>query len=149
MGHRLFHHASRLGYFLAITLTLLAFVMMVEYSLSHPPHSGLRVQIARADAAATGGIDPILVTVRAAGRGRPPVLFLNALEVPREQLEVVVNRERAKRPPEWPVYLAAEGDLNWEPVAGVIDRLKGLGVQVSLVTARTQRSDARNPRFRQ
>lgn len=147
MGYRTFNLASRFGYFLAMVLTVLTFLMMVSHALYHPPRHGLLVSTGRvtADAQPTFGIEPILVTVRRSGWEGPATYFVNSREVAWEELTGVVLQEIATRPPDWPVYFRAEGDIEWGIAAAVIDRLKGLGVGVALAPNRTATTDRGRP----
>lgn len=142
--HRSFHDASRTGHYLVSILVVLIILMMVGHSLLRVPSHGIRVDIARpANAGPLWPNDPVLVTVRSLGRGVPVVLFINSRQVASADFDQALEQQRVTRPPEWPIYLAGEGDLVWHDMVPVIDRIKGLGVRVALVTQRTPRSDAR------
>lgn len=62
------------------------------------------------------------------------MLLVNSEEVQTGRFGAVLERELQKRPPEWPVYLEAGRELNWRDVVAVIDQIRGVGAEISLVT---------------
>ena len=75
------------------------------------------------------GMDPLLVQVT----GHHEVC-VNWQPVTWTEFAEVVQKELKRRPPNWPVYVEGDPDLDWQWVAMVIDTIRGLHGEVSLLT---------------
>jgi biopolymer transport protein ExbD len=49
-------------------------------------------------------------------------------------LAALLTREMAKRPPDWPVYIEGDRELDFESVAWTIDAVSAFGAKVILLT---------------
>ncbi|MGA2273122.1 MAG: hypothetical protein ABSH00_06180 [Bryobacteraceae bacterium] len=111
--------------------------------LNPPIPMGWRVRILRpaVQAPAIPGLQPLLVRLvcdtSAGGKGSDrPNLFVNSQAVSWEDFEAVLRKELSSRPPNWPVYLQGDPNLEWGRVAIAIDIIRGLQAEVVLVTHR-------------
>jgi biopolymer transport protein ExbD len=75
------------------------------------------------------GMDPLLVQVT----GHHEVC-VNWQPVTWTEFPAVVQKELKRRPPNWPVYVEGDPDLDWQWVAMAIDTIRGLHGEVSLLT---------------
>jgi hypothetical protein len=62
------------------------------------------------------------------------ILYFNSQRISWDQLGPLLDKELMRRPPDWPVYVRGDGDLEWGQVARAIDIIRGKGAQVVLVT---------------
>jgi len=117
-------------------LTLLTFLMMVWTILEHYPAYGLRVRILRPGIIGqrSGGIDPLLVELRGKARDQRPKLYMDFQPVPWDEFDTAIEKEIRRRPLDWPIYLQADGDLDYRWAVEVMDRLKGWQVGIILLT---------------
>jgi hypothetical protein len=84
------------------------------------------------------GIQPVLVHVSPVPGTWQTALSVNGQPVAHENLEAVLRQELKLRPPDWPVYVEGERDLDWGSVGRVIDVAQGLHARVVLLTARSR-----------
>lgn len=61
-------------------------------------------------------------------------MHIDSRSVSWNDFEVVLRKEIYSRPPHWPVYLEGDPELAWSSVAESIDRIRGLGAEVVLLT---------------
>jgi len=54
--------------------------------------------------------------------------------IDRTDLAAFLTREMAKRPPDWPVYIDGDDDLDFESIAWTIDAVSAFGAKVILLT---------------
>lgn len=54
-----------------------------------------------------------------------------------------LQQELSRRPPNWPVYLEGDRDMEWESVARTIDVIRGIGAEVVLLTPGTKSENRR------
>lgn len=99
--------------------------------LNPPVPWGLKIRILRpgVQSPSIPGIRPLLVRV---ARGRE--LFVDSQAVSWEDFDSVLRKELSRRPPNWPVYLEGDPNLEWGWPARVIDHIRGLQADVVLVT---------------
>jgi hypothetical protein len=50
----------------------------------------------------------------------------------------LLKKELSRRPPDWPVYVDGDPDLEWQYPAEAIDAIRGLHAEVILLTTRTR-----------
>jgi uncharacterized protein (DUF779 family) len=50
----------------------------------------------------------------------------------------MLETELSRRPPDWPVYVEGDVNLEWKDVVRAIDIVRGKGAQVALLTNRAQ-----------
>jgi hypothetical protein len=65
-----------------------------------------------------------------------PVVYFNSQRISWEQLGPLLDRELPRRPPDWPVYVQGDVNLEWKSVVRAIDIVRGKGAQVVLLTDR-------------
>jgi biopolymer transport protein ExbD len=99
--------------------------------LEYPFPTGIKVRLLRPGVSVqpSPGIQPLLVRVERDGR-----LYVNSELVPTERLDSLLRKELGLRPPDWPVYVEGDRDLDWGVVLDVIDRVRGLHAEVVLLT---------------
>lgn len=97
------------------------------------PH-GLRVHLIRPGVTAprSPGIQPLLV--RVVRDGHNAKLYVGSDPVALEDLSALLKEELARRPPDWPVYVEGDPDLEWRQVAEAIDAVRGQQAEVILLT---------------
>jgi biopolymer transport protein ExbD len=113
----------------------LLFVLIVLYPTGER-RAGLPVQILRVEKTSQPipGLDPVVVRMRLTEGEPRPALFVDSLLVPWDDFEVQLQKALRRCPPSWPVYIEGDRDLDWETVATVIDRIKGLHVPVTMLS---------------
>lgn len=96
--------------------------------------AGLPVHLVRKEAYAQlgPGIQPIVVRV-APGPEAHPGPYVNAEPVSWDGLAAAVATEFRQRPPDWPVYVEADPNVEWRDAMRAIDIMQGLGAQVSTI----------------
>jgi biopolymer transport protein ExbD len=52
-----------------------------------------------------------------------------------EDLSALLQKELSQRPPDWPVYLEGDPNLEWRQVAEAMDAVRGQQAQVVLLSA--------------
>jgi len=86
------------------------------------------------------GIMPLRIRVLAGSRsgygwGTPMRgLEIGSQVIDRKDLAAFLERELAKRPSDWPVYIAADRELGFEDVVWTIEAVSALGAKVILLT---------------
>ncbi len=102
---------------------------------------GLEIRILRpgVQAPAIPGLQPILVRLELYPSSlkkdkRRRSLFINSQPVAWDDFDDALRKELGRRPPSWPVYLQADGKLEFGWPARAIDRIRGLHADVVLVT---------------
>lgn len=91
----------------------------------------------------TAGVMPIRIRVLAgnqSGYGRVPIrgVQIGSQVIGRTDLAAFLMREMAKRPPDWPVYIDGDGDLEFASIAWTIDEVSALGAKVILLTPKSK-----------
>lgn len=56
-----------------------------------------------------------------------------------EDFDIVLQKELIRRPPNWPVYLEGDPNMEWKWAVKTIDRIRGLGAEVVLLTRHGER----------
>jgi hypothetical protein len=67
-----------------------------------------------------------------------PHLQIGSSTIAPTDFRAFLAREISKRPPDWPVYIEADPNLEYESVARTIDAVSGFGTQVILLTPRVK-----------
>jgi biopolymer transport protein ExbD len=115
----------------------LTFMMVWMFWVTITPlaRHGLRVHLIRPGVTAprSPGIQPLLV--RVVRDGRSAKLYVGSDPVALEDLGALLKNELARRPPDWPVYVEGDPDLEWRQVAEAIDAVRGQQAEVILLTA--------------
>jgi hypothetical protein len=95
---------------------------------------------------ATPGIQPVLVRLVLGGcdqtdpSGRVllrPCLYIDTQSVSWDAFDSVLQQKILLRPPNWPVYLEGDRDMEWKYAVEVIDKIQGLHAKAVLVGRRT------------
>ena len=60
-------------------------------------------------------------------------LFVDSQPVRWEDFDVLLKKRLAERPPDWPVYVEGDPELEWRAVAQTIDRIRRAGGQAALI----------------
>ena len=117
---------------IALLLIEVLLVLIITFLVLRPiTPKGIRIRLLRPGVSAqpSPGIQPLVVRVERDGR-----LYVNSELVPTERLDSLLRKELNRRPPDWPVYVEGDGDMDWGDVLDVIDRLRGLHAEVVLLT---------------
>jgi hypothetical protein len=119
---------------IVFTLSPLLEVMAVAHAQYRRP-LGFLVHLTRPGIAAPSQpwIQPILMRLESRGPTLPPDLYLNSQPVSWEDLATVLQTELNKRPPQWPVYVKGDPEMEWRWAAKAIDVAQGLHAQVTLL----------------
>lgn len=96
---------------------------------------GLLVHVKKSQQSPAYGSQPLLVRIEWDDPGRRVRVFVDSRIVPNEDLNAVLRQELRNRPPDWPVYVEAEAaeNLEWGDVGQIIDQIRGLGAEVTLL----------------
>ena len=113
--------------------------MVVSVSLERVVPRGLRIHVVRAGATAprSPGIQPLRVSVR--GDRKNQRFFVDFQPVAWEDFDALLKKQLARRPPDWPVYLEGDPDMEWRQVAEVIDAVRGQHAEVVLLPSAAKR----------
>jgi biopolymer transport protein ExbD len=111
-----------------VLVTILTFFVGLHSGDRVP--TGLRIHISRPGVVAqrVAGIQPIRVRVATTG------VYLNFHLVDRDDFGSILRTELKQRPPDWPVYVEGDPNLEWKSVAQVIDAIRGQQAEVVLLT---------------
>jgi biopolymer transport protein ExbD len=116
---------------------LLLFVIVQPFDIfATRPVVGLRVRLVRpgTHAERSPGIQPVLVRVNYDQKNRRATVTVDSQPVTWEELETVLRRELRLRPPDWPVYVEGDREMEWQWAAMAIDVVQGLHTPVVLLT---------------
>jgi biopolymer transport protein ExbD len=132
--HRQFLRPSLVALLIVLTFMMLALPAQLMSAWAWVPTVGLKVRLMRPgiDGVPSPGIQPVLVHVRFDGTRRS--VTVNNEPVPWNQLGVTLRRELRLRPPDWPVYVDGDRNMEWGHTVAAIDVLQGLHRQVVLLT---------------
>jgi len=121
----------------AITFQLTFIVMCVLQSWAWVLPRGFLVRLIRPDVYAqpSAGIQPLVVRV-APGPDNRPIPFVDEQAISWNNLAPAVAKELSQRPPDWPVYLEADPNLEWQAALEAVDIIRGLPAQVVLLPHR-------------
>ncbi|HMD70497.1 MAG TPA: hypothetical protein VKF41_04100 [Bryobacteraceae bacterium] len=141
---RPFSGLSYFGLVAAIFYMLLVLVRLVADSLALVP-KGLEVHLLRLGVTAprNPGIQPVLVRVNPRKTGGGASLSVNGRPVEWDGLAAVLQKELIQRPPEWPVYVDGDPELDWLWPAKAVDIIQGLHAKVILLTPTPGRPPSR------
>ncbi len=114
-------------------LMLCSLVMALAQDWSVPVGLPLRIVRPGVHVPSPPGIQPVLVRV-----AKNSQVYIGSELTSRENLSTRLKQELSHRPPDWPVYVEADPDLDWAQVAKVIDEIRGIGADVILVPREPQ-----------
>jgi biopolymer transport protein ExbD len=116
-----------------VPLLFVLIVLQPDYS-----NSGLPVRVYRAEKTSQPipGLEPVLVRIHFKAGDSRPELYINSQLVPWDNFEENLQKALSRCPPEWPVYVEGDPDLDWGAVVNVLDRIRGLHVPVTMLTNR-------------
>ncbi len=131
---RSFARLSQTSLVLVLTLFTVWTAVVVSVSLERLIPSGLPVHVLRAGVTTprSSGIQPLLVRVVRDGHGSK--LYIGSELVAWADLGALLKKDLALRPPDWPVYVEGDPDLEWRQVAEAIDAVRGQQAEVVLLT---------------
>lgn len=127
--------SPRLSFFsliLTITLALMCLVFLLLHALDEVPR-GLPIRLLRPGVTTVRatGIQPLRIQIKS-------VPYMDSRFIPWKEFRSVLEKEISRRPPDWPVYLEADRNIEWESVAKAIDIIRGLHTEVVLLTSGTK-----------
>jgi hypothetical protein len=116
---------------------LIAMSIGVLQIIRNPSSTGLRVRLLhpKVTTVSIGGIQPLRIQIRFINRDTRPMLYLNSQPIPWKNLTATLEIELSRRPPDWPVYLESDREIEWENAAKAIDIIRGLHTEVVLLTS--------------
>jgi len=126
---------SELSWISFLTFQLILVLVILLMAISPVTPKGIRIRLLRPEVSAypSPAIQPLVVRLERRGR-EPALLFVDWEPVATEGFDTILRDELSRRPPDWPVYVEGDGDVEWRDVAGVVDRVRGLDAQVVLLT---------------
>jgi len=80
------------------------------------------------------GIQPLRVRVETAVGSVRPTLYVDSRPVSWDDFSAVLQKEISRRPPNWPVYVDGDPDMEWGSAIKAIDVIRGLRAEVVLLT---------------
>jgi len=131
---RPFARLSQTSLVLVLTLFVVWTPLVLSHALDLVP-TGLFIHVIRPGVVtqASLGLQPLRVRVASGGRGRRPTIYVDSQIVAWEDLAGLLKKELSRRPPDWPVYVEGDPDLEWRQVAEAIDAVRGQPAQVVLL----------------
>lgn len=129
---------ARIGLVMLLCWTVLAIpVWLITLGHGSLIPKGLKIRLLRPgiQAPAIPGMQPLVVRVVSAKDRRGPSLLVNSQSVQWDDFDAALRKELGRRPPSWPVYLQADGNLEFKWPATAVDRIRGLHADVVLVTS--------------
>jgi biopolymer transport protein ExbD len=78
------------------------------------------------------GLQPLRIYV--GYDGHQPIVTVDSQAVSWDDFATVLKRELWRRPPNWPVYLDGDRDMEWGNAVRAMDVINGFGAQVVLLT---------------
>jgi biopolymer transport protein ExbD len=114
-----------LAQFLIIPLLVMIAIVATRYLISGLPVHLLRPGV---KSLPSPGIQPLRIHVAADG------LVLDSKLIRSDAFGVVLRAELNRRPPDWPVYLEGDRDLEFSTVAHAIDAIRAARAEVVLLT---------------
>ena len=79
------------------------------------------------------GIQPVLVEIRLTEHRQRPEVYVNSQPVQWDDLDAVLRKQLSIRPPNWPVYLEGDPNMDFGWAAKAIDVIRGAHAEVMLV----------------
>ena len=116
--------------------------MLVVKAMDTWPSRGFPVRLPKLGIVAPRmpGVQPVLVEVRLTGQSRRPDVYVNSQPVSWNDLDAVLRRELSTRPPNWPVYLEGDPEMELTWAERAIDIIRGTQAEVMLVVGWEQRA---------
>lgn len=116
--------------YLAQFFAVLVLIMMVSNFIEHRASHGLSVRVVRpgVNPMRSPGIQPLRIHVAIHG------LLVDSKLILAPELDNFLRSELPRRPPDWPVYVEGDPDLEFETVAKAIDAIRATGAEVVLLT---------------
>ena len=127
-----FTKPSWFGLVAGLTFTVVLLVNCVITAWAQWIPVGLTIRLVRPGLVAPSyaGIQPLRIQI-GPGLGK---LYVDAKPAHWEDLAPTLRQALSRRPPNWPVYIDGDPDLEWKDVAPAVDTVRGLGAQVVLIT---------------
>jgi len=128
---------------IAGTLFLCTFVfILILKCLDRAPRMGLPIHLPQLSQLSqeVPKMQPLLVRVELATSKSPrdrPRVYFGSRPIAWVDFDTALQKELSRRPPNWPVYIEADSDMEWGWVVQTIDRIHGLSAEVTLLTSRT------------
>jgi biopolymer transport protein ExbD len=120
---------SRLSAHSLVILVTFLMVWIVFAAITPLSPHGLRVHLIGPGVTTlrSPGIQPLLLYVDKSG------IFLGAGRLSLDALPSRLEQELSRRPPDWPVYIQGDPNLEWRQVAEAIDAIRASGADVVLL----------------
>jgi hypothetical protein len=122
------------------TLLMLLWTAFVQITPLTPHGLAIRTVPPNIKLAPIGGIMPLRIHVLAGkiSNYRVPIrgIQVGSQIIDRSDFAAFLRREIPKRPPDWPVYIEGDSDLEYQSVAWAIDAISPFGAKVILLTPR-------------
>jgi len=124
------------GLLSSIIYLILVIEACLFYSWDHPILYGLRIHLLKSEAPARSrpGMQPLRVRLESHLPVVRPNLYVDSQLVPWENFETVLQKQLNRRPPNWPVYLEGDRNVDWLYAMNAIDKIRGLQAEVVLLT---------------
>ncbi|MEQ1885051.1 MAG: hypothetical protein ABL967_08315 [Bryobacteraceae bacterium] len=124
------------GYLCAVFFLFLALIVAWMHSINYVPAIGLSVRLLQPlrTTAGTPGLQPVFIEWIQNQQTPTGELRISGVPVKLGQLESTLLRELKLRPLHWPVYVRGDRDSTWGPLCNIIDRIRGMQAEVTLVT---------------
>jgi len=119
-----------------MVFAILAILMIMLTGAFEVTPKGLRVHLLKPGQVpqkSDSWTEPLIVSVKYAGPGEDPKLFVNSKETTWEDLDQALKRERVTRK-DWVVYVTGDDAVPYQNVANVIDRARSMSAKVYLLT---------------
>jgi hypothetical protein len=101
-----------------------------------PGSTGLTIHLVRPGVRAEYGlgIQPLRVRLEFDKRSGRASLYLDSRPTLWEDFGPLLRKELPRRPPNWPVYLEGDPEMEWGQAVRAIDIIRGLHAEVVLLT---------------
>ena len=130
-----FSGLSYFGKIAALFYTVLFLTFWFVTADAHIGPVGLTVHLMRPRVMGepSPGLQPIQVRVTLRGSSKAPDVYLDSRRVSWDDLPLVLRAELSRRPPNWPVYVEGDPNMNYGFAVKAVDAARGLGANVVLV----------------
>jgi len=123
---------------IVLVLFLVWVSLVLATSLDRLVPAGFRIRVIRPGVItqSSPGLQPL--RIRVTGDWQAHRLFVGTRLTPLAEFGAVIREEMKRRPPDWPVYVEGDPDLEWRSVVEAIDVIQGQGAEAVLLTASTK-----------
>jgi hypothetical protein len=127
---------STIGLITLLIYLHLAIPMAVIYAAMFPRSKVLTVRLVTPGIRVEygPGIAPLRVSLEFDKRSRRASLYVDSQPLPWDGFDSLLKKELPRRPPNWPVYLEGDPEIEWRDAARAIDMIRGSQAQVVLLT---------------